>query len=67
MLEQRSRQPLRNDTAPPANRVFLITGASSGIGALEDGDIARAVLYAASEPPHVIVKEIPVRPTAGEG
>jgi NADP-dependent 3-hydroxy acid dehydrogenase YdfG len=35
--------------------------------ALEDEDIARAVLYAASQPPHVNVNEILVRPTAQAG
>lgn len=35
--------------------------------ALQDDDIARAVLYAASQPPHVNVNEILVRPTAQEG
>jgi NADP-dependent 3-hydroxy acid dehydrogenase YdfG len=35
--------------------------------ALEDDDVARAVLYAASQPPHVNVNEILVRPTAQEG
>jgi NADP-dependent 3-hydroxy acid dehydrogenase YdfG len=36
-------------------------------GALEPDDIARAVLYAVSQPPHVDVNEILVRPTAQEG
>ncbi len=35
--------------------------------ALQDDDIARAVLYAASQPPHVDVNEILIRPTAQEG
>jgi NADP-dependent 3-hydroxy acid dehydrogenase YdfG len=35
--------------------------------ALEDDDIARAVLYAVSQPPHVNVNEILVRPTAQTG
>jgi NADP-dependent 3-hydroxy acid dehydrogenase YdfG len=35
--------------------------------ALQDDDIARAVLYAASQPPHVNVNEILVRPTAQAG
>ena len=34
--------------------------------ALADQDIARAVLYAASQPAHVNVNEILVRPTAQE-
>ncbi len=35
--------------------------------ALQDEDIARAVLYALSQPPHVDVNEILVRPTAQPG
>jgi len=35
--------------------------------ALQDDDIARAVLYAVSQPPHVNVNEILVRPTAQAG
>ena len=35
--------------------------------ALEDVDIARAVMYALSQPPHVDVNEILVRPTAQPG
>jgi NADP-dependent 3-hydroxy acid dehydrogenase YdfG len=35
--------------------------------ALADSDIARAVLYALSQPPHVDVNEILVRPTAQQG
>jgi NADP-dependent 3-hydroxy acid dehydrogenase YdfG len=33
-------------------------------GALEADDVARAVLYAVGQPPHVDVNEILVRPTA---
>jgi NADP-dependent 3-hydroxy acid dehydrogenase YdfG len=35
--------------------------------ALEDDDIARAVIYAVSQPPHVNVNEILIRPTAQQG
>jgi NADP-dependent 3-hydroxy acid dehydrogenase YdfG len=35
--------------------------------ALQDEDIARAVIYAVSQPPHVNVNEILVRPTAQQG
>ncbi len=36
-------------------------------GALEPADVARAVIYAVSQPPHVDVNEILVRPTAQSG
>jgi len=36
-------------------------------GALEADDIARSVMYAVSQPPHVDVNEILVRPTAQSG
>jgi len=35
--------------------------------ALQDDDIARAVMYAVSQPPHVSVNELLVRPTAQQG
>ena len=35
--------------------------------ALEDEDIARAVMFAVSQPPHVNVNEVLVRPTAQQG
>jgi NADP-dependent 3-hydroxy acid dehydrogenase YdfG len=35
--------------------------------ALEADDIARAVMYAVSQPPHVDVNEVLIRPTAQEG
>jgi NADP-dependent 3-hydroxy acid dehydrogenase YdfG len=36
-------------------------------GALQPDDVARAVMFAVSQPPHVDVNEILVRPTAQEG
>ena len=35
--------------------------------ALEPDDIAQAVMYAVSQPPHVDVNEILIRPTAQDG
>jgi NADP-dependent 3-hydroxy acid dehydrogenase YdfG len=35
--------------------------------ALEPDDIARAVMYAVSQPPHVDVNEVLIRPTAQAG
>jgi NADP-dependent 3-hydroxy acid dehydrogenase YdfG len=37
------------------------------IRALESDDVARAVLYAVAQPPHVDVNEILMRPTAQDG
>ena len=37
------------------------------IEALQPEDVARAVMYAVSQPPHVDVNEILVRPTAQDG
>ena len=36
------------------------------VGMLEPDDVARAVMFAVSQPPHVDVNEILVRPTAQE-
>ena len=36
-------------------------------GALEPDDVARAVMFAVSQPPHVDVNEMLVRPTAQSG
>ncbi len=38
-----------------------------GSGRLHADDIARAVMFAVAQPPHVDVNEILVRPTAQEG
>ena len=38
-----------------------------GEGRLEADDIARAVMFASRQPPHVDVNEILVRPTAQDG
>ena len=35
--------------------------------ALQPDDVARAVMWAVSQPPHVDVNEILIRPTAQEG
>lgn len=48
--------------------VALVTGASSGIGVpeakpMQADDIAAAVRYAVTQPPHVAVNEILIRPT----
>ncbi len=40
---------------------FFTRGA--GEGALQSADIARAVLYAVSQPPHVDVNQMLIRPT----
>ena len=40
---------------------------NTGSGRLQADDIARAIMFAVSQPPHVDVNEILVRPTAQEG
>ena len=42
-------------------------GKDDTLFALEDDDIARAVLYAVSQPPRVDVNEILIRPTSQAG
>ena len=44
-----------------------IAALSTVADALQDEDIARGVIYAISQPPHVDVNEILVRPTAQAG
>jgi NADP-dependent 3-hydroxy acid dehydrogenase YdfG len=55
------------DTAASGSRVLLITGASSGIGAATARLASRGVLYALSQPPHVDVNELLIRPTEQAG
>jgi NADP-dependent 3-hydroxy acid dehydrogenase YdfG len=43
---------------------FFESGASEG--ALQADDVARAVMYAVSQPPHVNVNEVLMRPTVQE-
>jgi NADP-dependent 3-hydroxy acid dehydrogenase YdfG len=68
-------ESLRQDLNGTGIRVTLIEPGmvdtpffgTRGEGRLEADDIARAVMFAVSQPPHVDVNEILVRPTAQEG
>lgn len=68
-------EALRQDVGGSGIRVTLIAPGkvdtpffdSPVSDALEPDDIARAVLYAVTQPPHVDVNEILVRPTAQDG
>jgi NADP-dependent 3-hydroxy acid dehydrogenase YdfG len=68
-------ESLRQDVHGTGIRVTLIEPGqvdtpffdNPGEGRLEPDDIARAVMFAVGQPPHVDVNEILVRPTAQEG
>ncbi len=68
-------EALRQDVEGTGIRVTLIEPGMTDTpffdnrptNALQDDDIARAVIYAISQPPHVDVNEILVRPTAQQG
>ena len=68
-------ESLRQEVSGTGIRVTLIEPGSVDTpffdnpvsNALEPGDIARAVMYAVSQPPHVDVNEILVRPTGQSG
>jgi NADP-dependent 3-hydroxy acid dehydrogenase YdfG len=68
-------ESLRQDVNGTGIRVTLIEPGqvdtpffdNPGEGRLEPDDIARAVMFAVGQPPHVDVNEILVRPTAQEG
>ena len=62
---QRHRRPRHADRARAwSTRRSSTTPAE---GRLEADDIARAVMFAVSQPPHVDVNEVLIRPTAQEG
>ena len=68
-------ESLRQDVDGTGIRVTLIEPGmvdtpffdNPGEGRLEADDIARAVMFAVGQPPHVDVNEILIRPTAQSG
>jgi NADP-dependent 3-hydroxy acid dehydrogenase YdfG len=68
-------ESLRQDVDGTGIRVTLIEPGmvetpffdNPGEGRLEADDVARAVMYAIAQPPHVDVNEILIRPTAQAG
>jgi NADP-dependent 3-hydroxy acid dehydrogenase YdfG len=68
-------ESLRQDVDGTGIRVTLVEPGqvdtpffdNPGEGRLEADDVARAVMYAIAQPPHVDVNEILIRPTAQSG
>jgi NADP-dependent 3-hydroxy acid dehydrogenase YdfG len=68
-------ESLRQDVDGTGIRVTLVEPGqvdtpffdNPGEGRLDADDIARAVMYAIAQPPHVDVNEILIRPTAQSG